>query len=63
MPDTRENSPTCVETGIYLLAPTHVGTGQAAGAVDLPIARERHTGHPYLPATALKGVARDVAGR
>jgi len=50
------------ETGIYLLTPTHMGTGQAAGAVDLPIAREHHTDHPYLPATALKGVARDVVG-
>ncbi len=48
-----------METGIYLLTQTHVGTGQAAGAVDLPIAREAHTGFPYLPATALKGVARD----
>lgn len=48
-----------LETGIYLLTATHVGTGQAAGAVDLPIARERHTGHPLLPASALKGVLRD----
>lgn len=52
-----------VETGVYTLTPTHCGTGQAAGAVDLPIARERHTDHPLLPATALKGVARDLAAR
>ncbi len=47
-------------TMIYTLSPTHCGTGQAAGAVDLPIARESHTGFPLLPATSLKGVARDI---
>lgn len=46
-------------TGIYTLTPTHCGTGQAAGAVDLPIAREAHTRLPLLPATSLKGIARD----
>src|SRR5262249_50229024 len=48
---------------IYTLTPTHCGTGQAAGAVDLPIAREAHTGLPVLPATTLKGVARDAFER
>lgn len=52
-----------IETGLYLLTPTHVGKGQAAGAIDLPITREQHTAHPYLPSTALKGVARDLAER
>lgn len=47
-------------TGIYTLTPTHCGTGQANEAVDLPIARERTTGLPILPATSLKGVARDA---
>lgn len=51
---------TGLETGIYLLTPTHCGTGQVVGAVDLPIARERHTEHPILPATSLKGVLVDV---
>lgn len=51
---------TGLETGIYLLTPTHCGTGQVMGAVDLPIARERHTDHPILPATSLKGVLVDV---
>lgn len=46
-------------TGIHTLTPTHCGTGQAAGAIDLPIAREAHTGLPLLPATSLKGIARD----
>lgn len=45
---------------IYTLTPTHCGTGQAAGAVDLPIAREKHTELPVLPGTTLKGVARDA---
>jgi len=48
---------------IYTLAPMHCGTGQTAGAVDLPIAREAHTGLPVLPATSIKGVARDEVER
>lgn len=50
-------------TVIYTLTPTHCGTGQAVGAVDLPIAREKHTDLPVLPATTLKGVARDAFER
>lgn len=49
-----------VLTSLYTLTPTHCGTGQTTGAVDLPIARESHTGFPILPATSLKGVARDT---
>lgn len=48
--------------GIYTLTPTHCGTGQTAGAVDLPIARDTSTGFPVLPATGIKGVLRDYAG-
>jgi CRISPR-associated protein Cmr4 len=47
-------------SAIYTLTPTHCGTGQTTGAIDLPIAREAHTGFPILPASSLKGVARDV---
>lgn len=47
-------------SAIYTLTPTHCGTGQTTGAIDLPIAREMHTGFPILPASSLKGVARDV---
>lgn len=47
-----------IEIGVYLLTSTHVGAGASSGAIDLPIAREGHTGHPLLPASALKGVAR-----
>jgi CRISPR-associated protein Cmr4 len=49
-----------VLTGIYTLTSTHCGTGQSSGAVDLPIARESTTLLPILPATSLKGVARDA---
>jgi CRISPR-associated protein Cmr4 len=31
--------------------------------VDLPIQRERHTGFPVIPGTAIKGVLRDLAER
>ncbi|HMV68866.1 MAG TPA: type III-B CRISPR module RAMP protein Cmr4 [Myxococcota bacterium] len=55
--------PDAIDTGLYLLTQTHVGTGQAAGAIDLPIARERHTGHPFIPSTAIKGVLRDAFER
>lgn len=51
---------TSILTGIYTLTPTHCGTGQTSGAVDLPIAREPHTGFPVLPASGLKGAARST---
>ena len=44
---------------LHTLTPLHVGTGQAVGNVDLPIAREKATGFPIVPASALKGVLRD----
>lgn len=46
-------------SAIYTLTPTHCGIGQAAASVDLPIARDVATGFPVLPATSLKGVARE----
>ncbi len=46
--------------GIFTLTSLHMGAGQAAGAVDLPVAREQHTGLPIIPATALKGIWRDI---
>jgi len=55
-----ENS---IEIGVYLLTPTHLGSGQAAAAVDLPIIRESHTDYPLLPGTAIKGVLRQHASR
>ena len=44
---------------LHALTPVHAGTGQAsASAIDLPIAREKATGWPILPATSIKGVLR-----
>ena len=44
---------------LHALTPLHVGTGQAVANVDLPIAREKATGFPIVPASAFKGVLRD----
>ncbi|AEB12638.1 type III-B CRISPR module RAMP protein Cmr4 [Marinithermus hydrothermalis] len=46
---------------IHALSPLHAGTGQGVGAIDLPIAREKATGIPYLPGSSLKGVLRERA--
>lgn len=43
----------------YALSPLHAGSGQAIGAVDLPIQRERHTQWPQVQATGVKGAFRD----
>lgn len=51
-----------METRPYLLhalSPLHAGTGQTAGAVDLPLARMTATGIPFVPGSSLKGVLRD----
>jgi CRISPR-associated protein Cmr4 len=49
---------------LYLLTrtPLHVGAGASVGAVDQPIQRERHTGFPIIPGSALKGVLADGDG-
>lgn len=46
---------------VHALSPLHAGTGQAQGAIDLPIARLRGTGIPYLPGSSVKGVLRDAS--
>lgn len=46
---------------IFTRTPLHVGVGSSVGAVDLPIRRERHTHHPIIPGSAIKGVFRDAA--
>ena len=43
---------------VHALSPLHAGTGQGAGIIDLPIAREKATGLPYLPGSSLKGTLR-----
>ena len=44
---------------IFTRTPMHVGAGSSVGAVDQPIIRERHTGFPVIPGSAVKGVLRD----
>jgi CRISPR-associated protein Cmr4 len=46
-------------TFVQALSSLHPGTGQGAGVIDLPIAREVATGLPYFPGSSLKGVLRD----
>lgn len=43
---------------LHALSPLSAGTGQGVGVIDLPIAREKATGLPYLPGSSLKGVLR-----
>lgn len=47
---------------VHTLSPLHPGTGQGSDVVDLPVAREKATGLPYLPGSSIKGVLRDKAG-
>lgn len=47
---------------VHALSPLHAGTGQGAGVIDLPIAREKATGLPYLPGSSIKGTLRDSPG-
>lgn len=43
----------------YAVTPLFAGSGQALGAVDLPIQRERHTRWPLVQASGVKGAFRD----
>ena len=43
---------------LHALSALHCGTGQSAGVVDLPIARERATNLPMVPGSSLRGVLR-----
>ena len=45
-------------TLIHAMSPLHAGTGQSVGAIDLPVARERPTGIPLIPASSIKGALR-----
>ena len=45
---------------LFTRAPLHVGAGASVGAVDQPVVRERHTGYPVIPGSALKGVLADL---
>jgi len=45
---------------LHALSPLHAGTGHAAEVVDLPTARMKATGIPFLPGSSIKGVLRDA---
>jgi CRISPR-associated protein Cmr4 len=45
---------------LQALSPLHAGTGQSVAAIDLPIARMRATGTPFVPGSSIKGVLRQA---
>ena len=45
---------------LFTRTPLHIGCGSSVGAVDQPILRERATGLPIIPGSALKGVLADL---
>jgi CRISPR-associated protein Cmr4 len=45
---------------LHALSPLHAGTGHAPGIIDLPTARMKATGIPFLPGSSIKGVLRDA---
>lgn len=45
---------------LHALSALHAGVGSAAGAIDLPIARMKATGMPFVPGSSIKGVLRDA---
>ncbi len=46
---------------LYAVTPVHMGAGQALGVVDNPIQRERHTNHPNMAGSGIKGAIRHQA--
>lgn len=45
---------------VHALSPLHAGTGHMPDVIDLPIARMKATGIPFLPGSSIKGVLRDA---
>ena len=45
---------------LHALSPLHAGTGNTPDVVDLPTARMKATGIPFLPGSSIKGVLRDA---
>lgn len=56
---TKQN---CLFT-FYTLTPLHAGAGDSAGAIDLPVERERHTNYPCVYASGIKGALREYFRR
>jgi CRISPR-associated protein Cmr4 len=44
---------------LHALTPLHVGAGAGLGFIDLPVMREKATGWPMVPGSAVKGVLAD----
>jgi len=44
---------------IHALTPLHVGAGEGAGFIDLPVMREKATSWPVIPGSSVKGVLAD----
>lgn len=42
----------------YAISPVHMGAGTALGLIDNPIQRERHTEHPIMAGSGVKGAIR-----
>lgn len=45
---------------LHALSPLHAGTGHTPDIIDLPTARMKATGIPFLPGSSVKGVLRDA---
>lgn len=45
---------------LFTRAPLHIGCGSSVGAIDMPVLRERPTGYPVIPGSAIKGVLADL---
>lgn len=45
---------------VHALSPLHAGIGSAEEVIDLPIARMKATGIPFVPGSSIKGVLRDL---
>lgn len=45
---------------LHALSPLHAGTGHTPDIVDLPTARMKATGIPFLPGSSIRGVLRDA---
>ncbi len=45
---------------LHALSPLHAGTGQTPDIIDLPTARMKATGIPFVPGSSIKGVLRDA---
>ncbi len=43
---------------LYSVSPVHMGAGTATGIIDNPIQRERHTNHPCIAGSGIKGAIR-----